>query len=185
MIVIVKNLLNDSEEAFSGREEQVEDQLRQAYPELARTVSIGDLDQFLFRLSASYGLLLEVPEGHVAKPELHLPVRFDREPHECGPACQGLFKAEEEDFAAIANSWVLEKAIADIAPGEHVGEKYMPGFSLSRTADNEMSKVNDFIKVQHYDYSHVLPENHRHKYRIELHEHERGSNGKSGQIKLE
>lgn len=176
MIVIVKNIIDDTEEAFSGREEQVENGLRQAFPEIARPISIGDLDGLLFELSAHHGLLLEIPEGHVAKPELHLPIRFDTEPHTCGPLCNGLSKSDDEgSFSDHAASWILEKAIADITPGENTTEKALAG----RNGHTHPAGVQTF------DYSHVVPEHLRHNYRIELHEHPRGADGKPNHVKLE
>lgn len=172
MIVIVKDLISDSEQAFSGSEGQVEDQLRHAFPGIALTVELGDLDSLIYRLGGCYGKLIEVPEGHVAKPELHLPIRFDPMPHTCGVLCNGLSKAEEETpFQDRVDGWLLEKAIADIPPGADT--------------DKQANFKHDQIPSQIYDYSHVVPEHLKHQYRIEVHERPKGANNVPGGTWLE
>jgi GNAT superfamily N-acetyltransferase len=161
MIVIVRDIINDTEQAFSGSEEQVEDQLRHTFPGVALTVEIGDLDHLIWRIGGCYGKQIEVPEGHVAKPELHLPIRFDPTPHTCESMCPQIRKTEE-NFSEELDNWLLEKAISDIAPGEETGEK--------------AAFHRDGIKSQVYDYSHVIPEHLKHQYRIQVHERPKGTN---------
>jgi GNAT superfamily N-acetyltransferase len=172
MIVIVKSILDDTERAFSGDEEQVESQIRETYPGLALSVEHGDLDYLIWKLGMCYGTIVEVPEGHVAKPELHLPIRFDNVPHECTNLCSGFFKAEpEQPIGEQIDGWLLEKAIADIKPGEDTGR--------------QTNYRKDNIPSQVYDYSHVVPEKHKGKYRIEVHERPKGADYVKGGTWLE
>jgi GNAT superfamily N-acetyltransferase/predicted RNase H-like HicB family nuclease len=143
MIVIVRDIVNDTERAYHGSEQVVENALRVAYPFLTACVQLGDMDTLLYEIGRSYGKLVEVPEGQALDPLMHLPMRFDCEPHECKTGCP-LFNgiSKREQWLNELDAYVLEKSVFDLKPGEETQP-------IQEDPDSHHSAV-------FYDYSHLL-----------------------------
>lgn len=67
MVIQIEDLYSGQKRQFSGNEQQVEDQIRDEYPDFCHSAAYGDLHTILKEIIRSCGFSVKVLEGEVQR----------------------------------------------------------------------------------------------------------------------